>query len=409
MNKKRYITEHIEKLCFSRDKMAFIAGPRQCGKTTLAKRLLSARKLGQYYNWDETTFRRLWAKNPSEILPTEQHSVKPLIVLDEIHKAKLWKRTLKGVFDTMTYPCDILVTGSAKLDIYRKGSDSLMGRYIPFRLHPFSLAELLKNFDILEPELLIEQLFEHTKTPKKANQDSFELLMNLSAFPDPLFDGTMQYLRIWRKTRTDQIVREDLRDLSRLPELSQIEMLIALLPERAASTLSIQSLSEDLEVAYTTIKRWLTYLKQLYYFFEVKPFSNSIIRSYKKMSKLYLWDWSEIEYKGARFENVIAFHLLKYCNLITDLGYGDLNLRYLRNKEQKEIDFLILKDKKPWLPIKIKLTDETPSKNWSYFLTRLPCTCGIQVVMKPGVFKIVYIEGKKVLIISASDLLNYLV
>jgi hypothetical protein len=135
----------------------------------------------------------------------------------------------------------------------------------------------------------------------------------------------MQTLNLWRKGRTEKIVREDLRDLSHLPELSQIEMLTTLLPDRTANLLSLRSLGEDLEVAYTTVKRWLNYLNELYYLFMIKPYSRSLQRSLKKTSKMYLWDWSEIDNESARFENLIASHLLKYCDYLTDTGIGTLS------------------------------------------------------------------------------------
>ena len=216
-------------------------------------------------------------------------------------------------------------------------------------------------------------------------------------------------MNLWQRNRIEKIVREDLRDLSRLPELSQIEMLASLLPERAAQPLSIKGLSEDLEVAYTTVKRWLNYLSELYYFFRLNPYSKSLSRGLKKESKLYLWDWSEIENKGARFENLVASHLLKYCDYLTDTGVGKFELQYLRTKEKVEIDFLIVKNKKAFLPIEVKLSDEQPSSSWQRFMKRIDCAHGIQIVMKPHVYKIYTYDTYKILVMSAADFLSYLI
>ena len=188
-----------------------------------------------------------------------------------------------------------------------------------------------------------------------------------------------------------------------------MEMLSSLLPERVANPLSIQSLSEDVEVAYTTVKRWLHYLNELYYFFEVKPYSKSLSRSIKKTGKLYLWDWSEVENEASRFENLVALHLLKYCDYLTDSGIGNFELRYLRNKEKMEIDFLLLKNKKPWLPIEVKLNQDELSDNWKVFLPQIKCSRAIQVVNKAGVFKIIEQGGYKILIVSAAEFLRYLI
>lgn len=410
MTQERYLETILDEVCFLSGKMAFISGARQCGKTTLAKRILRRYKNGRYYNWDEIKFRRLWTKDPSNIIPfPTAEDAKPLIILDELHKAKSWKKNLKGVYDTLEIPCDILVTGSARLNVYRKGSDSLLGRYYHLRLHPFSLREMThKKPEVAAPDLL-DAVFDRSIQISRQAKQYLPLLLQFGPFPEPLLAGTDRTLNLWRRNRVEKIIREDLRDLSRLPELSQVEMLTSLLPERAANSLSITSLSEDLEVAYTTVKRWLRYLNELYYFFEVKPYSTSLSRSIKKEGKLYLWDWSEVENEASRFENLIALHLLKYCDYLTDSGAGNFELRYLRNKEKKEIDFLLLKNNKPWFPVEVKLNRERLSENWKVFLPQIKCSHAFQVVNKPNVFDIVELGKYKVLIISAEEFLRYLI
>lgn len=408
--KERYLENILNEVCFQSGKMAFMSGARQCGKTTLAKRILRQYKSGRYYNWDEIKFRRLWTKNPSGIIPpAAQEDARPLIVLDELHKAKSWKKNLKGVYDTLDMPCDILVTGSARLNVYRKGSDSLLGRYYHLRLHPFSLYEMLRRKPGIAAPDLLPAVFDRSIQISAGAKDYLPLLLRFGPFPEPLLAGTDRTLNLWRRNRVERIIREDLRDLSRLPELSQVEMLASLLPERAANPLSITSLSEVLEVAYTTVRRWLQYLNELYYFFEVKPYSKSLSRSIKKEGKLYLWDWSEVENEASRFENLVALHLLKYCDYLTDSGEGDYELRYLRNKEKKEIDFLLLKNNRPWLPVEVKLNQEKLSENWKVFLPHINCPYALQVVNKSNVFNIVELGEYKVLIISAEEFLRYLI
>ena len=407
MRRHRYLESVINSVCFQHGKMAFISGPRQCGKTTMAKLLLKQRVAGAYYNWDEVVFRRQWTKDPKMILP-KRSKIKPIIVLDELHKAKLWKRNLKGLYDEQNGDYDILVTGSARLNIYRKGSDSLLGRYYHFRLHPFSIAELLKNRYTTKPDDLINIALSKSTHSIQAKK-WLDALYQFGPFPEPLFATNVKILNLWRRNRVERIIREDLRDLSRLPELSQVEMLAALLPERAAQPLSIQSLSEDLEVAYSTIKRWLGYLNELYYFFSLKPYAKSLSRAIKKEKKLYLWDWSEVENKGARFENLVALHLLKYCDYLTDTGEGYFELRYLKNKEKQEIDFLILRDNRVFLAIEAKLHDQTPSHAWSKFMPQLNCQYAIQLVMTSNVYRLYNYSGYQVLVISASDFLRWLI
>ncbi|MDF1759420.1 MAG: ATP-binding protein [Coxiellaceae bacterium] len=410
MIKKRYLQSYIESICFPLHKMAFIAGPRQAGKTVLSKQLLKARGVGAYYNWDALAFRKQWAQDPSSIIPHEKSAKTPIIILDEIHKAKKWKQNLKGVFDTLERECDLIVTGSTKLNAYRKGSDSLMGRYFYFRLHPFSLAELAtRRKGIILPEALWGHCINDTGAVSDKVKATFKLLDTFGPFPEPLLAANKAHLNLWQRGRIEKIVREDIRDLSRTLELSQIEMLVSLLPDRVANPLSLQSLAEDLEVAYTTVKRWITYLYELYYCYVLKPYAKSTSRSIKKEGKLYLWDWSEIKNEGVRFENLIAGHLLKYCQFLTDTGEGLYELRYWRNRQRKEIDFMITKDGEPCLPIEVKLSDQQPSANWPILLKQIPIKHGIQIVKKSGVYKLVKIGGYEVLVISADRFLGCLV
>ena len=241
----------------------------------------------------------------------------------------------------------------------------------------------------------------------KKYQTIWDDLNRYGGFPEPFLAKSDKISNIWRRGRIEKIVREDLRDLSRLPELSKIEMLISLLPERVGSPLSITSLREILEVSYDSVRRWMDYLRWLYYHFEIKPWSKNISRSLKKEGKIYLWDWSEIQNKGSRFENMVASHLLKACHNWTDTGEGNFELRYLKTKDKKEIDFLIIKDNKPFLPVECKLSDTNPTENFKYFLN-LDVPYFLQVVNKPGIMKTTMIDNKNICVCSASQIFSYL-
>ena len=405
--KPRSLAEPIEDLAFSAHKIAFLSGPRQCGKTTLAKMLLRQRKIGIYRNWDQSEFRRAWAINPSAIVPRAEGENVPLLVLDEIHKDRRWKRNLKGVFDTLETPCDILVTGSARLNVYMKGSDSLLGRHLSFRLHPFSIRELHRPA-VLGPDEAVEALFTRAQKKTSGSQESLASLMTYGPYPEPFLAQNQRLARLWRRSREQLVVREDLRDLSHLPDLGRIEMMTSLLPERVGSPFSMASLARDLEVSIPTVKRWLGYLRMLYYLFEVKPYSKRITRSIRREGKVYLWDYAIVPDNGARFENLIACHLLKACHFWTDTGEGEFELFLLRNKDKQEIDFLIVRDGQPWLPVEVKYADTTPSPNWSRFLGMLPCRRAIQVVSCPA-WQQHRFGQREVLVAGAAELLDYLV
>ena len=405
---RRYIEGALKEFSFAHQKMAFISGPRQCGKTTIGKMLLKDRGAGAYYNWDETEFRRLWTKSPKAVFLSNQDQKSsnaiPLIVLDEIHKSKKWKQSLKGAYDTLERPSDILVTGSARLSIYRKGSDSLMGRYYHFRLHPLTLAEV-GGYPLSPPDALRAEVLKFKGQERKRDQAQLEDLLRFGGFPEPFLAGEEKRLNLWRRGRIEKVVREDLRDLTRIPELSQIEALVSLLPERVGSLFSRASLREELEVSFDTVRRWMQYLFELYYAFEIKPFTFKISRSLKREGKLYLWDYSEITDRAARFENLIAENLLKACHYWTDNGEGLFELFYLRTKEKQEIDFLIVKDKKPWLPVEVKLSDTAPAPHFKRFLPYLNCPLALQLIHQPGCWAQHQIGETKLLVASASQIL----
>lgn len=367
--------------------MAFVSGPRQVGKTTFAKQLAPLVDQFEYLNWDETEFRRLWTKSPNSLkdrFDFARRNEKRLVVLDEIHKGKGWKQKLKGVYDHLGEDLQILVTGSAKLNVFKKGSDSLMGRYLNFRLHPLSYGELLGD-EPADPESWMKGLFKEPKVD--LNSSPLKSLLNLSGFPEPYFSGDAKILNIWRRSRVEKIVREDLRDLSRLPELSQVEVLVSLLPTKIGNPLSVQSLREDLEVSHNTVVRWLSYLQELFYFFELRPWTKSVVRTLKKEPKIYLYDWTECENKGVQFENMLAVHLQKACHFWTDTGEGNFQLFYLRNKEKQEIDFLIVRDKQPWLAIEAKMSDTHVDQKAIEKLTgRMNCPF-VQVVFQDGIYR----------------------
>lgn len=326
-----------------RKKMVFLGGPRQVGKTTLALDILGAenRRHPAYLNWDSPLVRK----------PLQEGEIpggQPLVVLDEIHKFPRWRNLVKGFYDTQGDRTSFLVTGSARLDHYRKGGDSLQGRYHHYRLHPFSLGEL-------------------STAP---NAGDLETLMRFGGFPEPLLAGDSRTWRRWQRERMSRVVYEDLRDLENLRQIALVELLAEALPDRVGSPLSINSLSEDLQVAHETVRRWLEILENLYVCFRIPPFSAPRIRAVKKEAKLYLWDWSQVPDKGERFENLVASHLLKYCHFLEDTEGFRMELRFIRDTDRREVDFVVLRDRKPLFAVECKSGEKSPSRTIGYFRER---------------------------------------
>ena len=345
-------------------KMAFIGGPRQVGKTTLALSLLTPEATERhpaYLNWDDP-------KVPPRLRRGELPANEPLVVLDEVHKYARWRNLIKGLYDTEKSSRRFLVTGSARLDHYRKGGDSLAGRYRYFRLHPFSLREL-------------------AVAASKPKEELLPVLLKFGGFPEPLFGQNERKLRLWQRERMARVVREDLRDLERIREISLVEQLADLLPEKVGSTLSIKSLREDLEVDHKTAERWISILENLYVCFRISPFGTKRIRALKKAQKLYLWDWSTVPEPGPRFENLVAAQLLKYCHGQEDVEGHRMELRYLRDTDGREVDFVVIKDRKPIFAVECKHGDKSASTAARYFAERTTIPVFYQVHLRERSFQ----------------------
>ncbi|MBN1653091.1 MAG: ATP-binding protein [Deltaproteobacteria bacterium] len=386
---------------FPQDKMAFVVGPRQVGKTTLSKMLLKERKSADLYrNWDDLGWRRSFARDPYGFIDAYRPKIstgKPLAALDEIHKFPRWKRYLKGLWDTRHNAIDILVTGSGRLDVYQRGGDSLLGRYHQYRLHPLSIRELLdpdgpsKEYEVQQT---VNRLTTATGKPPIRVGNAFESLLTWGGFPEPFLKKDKKQLRLWHRERRELIVRQDLRDLTRIQLLSHVEELMELLVDRCGNVLSHNSLREDLQVALDSVRLWVDYLRRLYFLFLVRPYAGTIARALRREPKVYLWDWSEIENPGVRFENMVASHLLKWCHFTQDWGHQPLDLHFVRDKEKREVDFLITQNKRPWLLIEAKLSSLEPGPAIHHFGRQLGVEHKFLVVAesdKPGLTKDVHV------------------
>lgn len=335
-------------------KMVFIGGPRQVGKTTFALSFLMTPPKNEthpaYMNWDRADHRE-------RILSGEMPSNEKIILLDEIHKYARWRGLVKGLYDTQKSKLSILVTGSARLDYYCKGGDSLQGRYHYYRLHPISLREL-------DPA---------------ANTKTVQQLLRFGGFPEPLFAGSEREHRRWQKEHQDRFLRDDLRDLEQVREVSLIELLVNHLPRCVGSPLSVRSLSGLLQVSHESAERWLTILERLYVCFRIAPYGSARIRAVKKERKLYLWDWSQAPEGGPRFENMVASQLLKYCHWHEDTQGRRMELRYLRDTDKREVDFVVLRDGAAEFTVECKTGERGVSPASIYFKERTKIPAFYQV------------------------------
>ncbi len=383
-----------------RRQMAFLSGPRQVGKTT------SARAAGDaYLSWDDADHRRVLLRGPQAIVEhlglARLRADRPVLVLDEVHKFRRWRGLVKGLFDTHGADLRVVVTGSARLDAFRRGGDSLMGRYLPYRMHPFSVGEVVDP-TLPEGERLVRR-------PRAISEADWVALSEHGGFPEPFVERDKRFTRRWGDLRRQQLVREDVRDLATIQDLGQLEVLATLLGALSGTQLTYSRLADDVQVSVDTIRRWLTTLVSLHHGFLVRPWFRNVPRSLRKEPKWYLRDWSGVADPGQRAETLVACHLLKAVETWEDLGLGEFKLGYLRDKHKREVDFVVVREGAPWILIEVKHADEALSPTLAYYQERLKAPFAFQLVLQaPFVAADPLARPRSPLVVPARTLLSQL-
>jgi len=360
------LADHLER----HRQMALLSGPRQVGKTTTCRSVSN-----EYLNWDNADDRRLLLRGPASIAQALQLDVLraklPVATLDELHKYTKWKTLLKGFFDSYGDRVRLIITGSSRIDVFRRGGDSLMGRYFLYRMHPWSVAESLRT--------ALPQKEVHP--PEEVRSADWDALWEHGGFPEPFLRRDTRFTRRWRSLRYEQLSREDLREIALVSDLGTLEILMQILAEHSGQQLIYSNLAREIQVSVDTVKRWIDLLARLHYGFLVRPWFRNVAKSLRKEPKWFLRDWSAVMEDGARAETMVACHLLKAMEAWIDLGFGDFDLRYLRDKQKREVDFLLVKDRKPWFLVEVKMSDKTVSPSLGYFQTQTNAQHAFQVVM----------------------------
>ena len=359
-------------------KMVFIGGPRQVGKTTLLKHILEeSYSSGRYFTWD-------FDEDRQNILSKKWHHDDKLVIFDELHKYPKWKNWIKGIYDTNENKTNFLVTGSARLDVYRRGGDSLLGRYHFWRLYPFGLDEYPKGITA---------------------KDALKRLMTVGGFPEPFLDGDEREARRWRKERFDRVLREDIRDLEYIRNISLLDLFVAQLRRRVGGLVVMSNLAGEIQVSPKTAANWLDVLERMYLIFAVRPYTKNLPRAIIKPPKVYFFDNGDvIGDHGAVFENLVATHLLKRIHFLEDKEGFRYELRYVRDKEGREVDFVIIKEGNVEELIEVKYSDDKISSHLKYYAEKLNPKKATQIVMK---LKNSYSKGK-INVIGPIDYFNIL-
>ncbi len=319
-------------------KMVFVVGPRQVGKTWLSKKVMGEYKNPLYLNYDDM--------DHVKILKTK--AWKPevdLIVFDEIHKMPKWKNYIKGIYDTKPDTLHMLITGSARMDTFRKAGDSLTGRFFIHHLMPFSLSELKGTY--LENDI-------HT-------------LIKRSGFPEPLFLERDEDANRWRSTYADTLIRQDVLEFNDIQKVVAMRQVYNILKNKIGSPVSYANIARDIDTSPKTVKKYIEILESLYVIFILKPHTGKINRSILKEPKIYFFDYGVIDDEGARFENFVALSLYKNITTTNDLTGSSVSLSFLKTRDQKEVDFAISDKNELKEIIEVKVSDNKLSGPLKYF------------------------------------------
>ncbi len=350
---KRYLDELVLKDLAT--KMVVLTGPRQVGKTTLARQLMQLFGNAQYLNWDVLQDRSV----------LQRQSWNPrakLLVMDEIRKMHNWKSWLKGVVDGRFPEQSLLVTGSARMETFRQGGDSLAGRYFAFRLHPFSVREWCEQQHV-EPAEALDHLLER------------------GGFPEPCLAGDSVQADRWRAQYFNDLIREDVLEFSRLHEINTMRLFVELLRERVGSPLSLASIARDLAVSPATLKRYLEILQALFIVFTIQPWHQNIARAILQSPKVYFFDTGLVRGdQGVRLENAVAGMLLKHAHYLRDSAGKSVGLHYIRTKDGTEVDFALSEEGKLTQMIECKLGDNKPHRGLLRFAAQFADAEAVQIV-----------------------------
>ncbi len=350
---KRYIQDMIYNDLVK--KMVFIGGPRQVGKTTLGKALFIKKFTnGQYFNWDNDIDRRAILKHEWLLKST-------LIIFDELHKYPRWKAWIKGIYDNKLPQQQFLVTGSARLDTYKRGGDSLLGRYHYWRLHPLTIDELPAGMNL---------------------DEGLEKLMTLGGFPEPFLSNDIREAARWRRERFDRVIREDIRDLESIRNIETLSLFVDALRERVGGMITLSNIAADLQISPKTAKSWLSLIEKTYLAFTIYPLTKKIPRAIQKPPKVFFYDNGDvIGDNGARFENLVATTLLKRLNFLEDYHGHRASLHYVRDKDGREVDFVTIVNNKVIDLIEVKLSQSDISSSLKYYSEKLKPENTVQLVL----------------------------
>jgi hypothetical protein len=399
----RPLYRHTWKELTREKRMVFMTGARRVGKTTLGEMFAQSHPNQVYANWEIAEDRTRLIRHPAffEEIERKDESA-PFVMFDEINRHRGWRRYLKSAYDRVAGDYQFLVTGSSRLDYPQRRGDSLAGRYYLLHVWPFTQAELGRA------NLNAEAFFDNPQQVSMERHSElaalWQTLSEQSGFPEPFLSGRKTSYRRWSSAYAEQLIREDIRDLTGVKAIAELETLYLLLPAQVGRLLSAPALAQGLQVAYNTIRSWLTTLQRFFMVFSLAAWSRDVPRAIREGEKIYLWDVPRVRDAEARFENLVALELSRAVSSWNELGYGRFGLHFIRTKDQLEVDFILTDDGRPVLLVDARPQDHQPSAALMKFQAALKVPA-VQLVQAAEGYRRVSNDEQSILIAPACQYL----
>jgi predicted AAA+ superfamily ATPase len=371
MPKRARYHDQVLRERLSRARTLIVGGPRQIGKTAACSELSP-----KFLDWNNVASRLVILAGPEAIIKhlglERTREREATVVIDNLQAHRNWKdllRTLNTGFGSARQGARLRLVVTA-LDAPRGPRSGLpVGAHV-LRLHPWSVGECTRTGPADSP----------VKTPAAIDDADWAALLEHGGFPEPFAKRDPRFTRRWHAKRQQELLESDLLRFAAVRDPAILQMLALLLAERSATHLTFSGLSRQLGVTVDTIRRWLDLLVGLQYGFRVRPWFTRVPKALRKEPKWFLRDWSGVTEPLARGRTFVACHLLKAVEGWTDLGFGQFELRYVRDKLKREVDFLVLRDRRPWFLVAVA-NDEALSPALGYFQDCTRAPHAFQVVM----------------------------